>query len=757
MSKFFLKIIDQLKSGLFIFAGSFIIVAGWNWYHLAKRPHSRFVVISLTFWLVLIAGFYLFKWLFVHLCIRFRRHPFWGQEFSKYLDRVFFSFSLVFLIFFSKNELLSLAWAAAVFILVFSRLRVYLSEHPLARPWLTVHRSVFTLGGFIFLLASAYQYFSFHYYILDSSSKFFNIAFFRAWCMTAFWLAGFALSSILYWRFRGRHRYLPILCWGVLFLLVIGFWLMDIGILFFSGLHLSPFMLGEVNGAGQLFFTGTNMALLVSLPILMVAFGLIMRKIARAHLLVPSRYWYYYNWSIIVIAFFSIIGLASFKNTPEYFTVKSFINYYTGSNKKVVLDPSVQAKLERFGLHYNTETFFVARKNRVYQTTKDLLPKQLLVSKPNIIIIFLESFSARLTGVYEPKYADLTPNLLAMTEDPHTTVFKNFYNASTPTITGTLADLCSFYTPIGHNEIEIDKHLQRHYLLCLPEMLKKYAGFKRVDYITAVDKDYANKDGIFKSMGVDRVWGTTELSAKIAGEPLAWGYSDHQLFPFLFDWMNTNAGNQPFLGMLATVDTHPPFNSVKDVLKYREGNNNLLNTFYTTDNAFGLFWRQFKQSQFYDNTIVVAVADHAVFPAAYTADTMPATGRPNFYDEIFFSMYVPGSVLPKEVKTYSSSADLAPTILQMLKVNEQNSFEGHSIFDDRDKYPNILGMHEFGLYINQIYPDGKRGTSYDIPSHLECSDKNFTTASTTPLSLCELSNFYKWKRNMLEEGRFWKN
>ncbi|MFA5051420.1 MAG: hypothetical protein WC499_04915, partial [Patescibacteria group bacterium] len=119
-------------------------------------------------------------------------------------------------------------------------------------------------------------------------------------------------------------------------------------------------------------------------------------------------------------------------------------------------------------------------------------------------------------------------------------------------------------------------------------------------------------------------------------------------------------------------------------------------------------------------------------------------------------MYIPNSVLPKEVDLYSSGLDFAPTILQMLDINVPNSFEGHSIFDDRAKYPNLLGMHEFGLFINQADEKGEIKTDYAVPSGLTCGSEDFSSSASTPLSLCEFMEFYKWKRRMLEEGRFWE-
>ncbi|MEK7131665.1 MAG: hypothetical protein AAB797_02955, partial [Patescibacteria group bacterium] len=147
----------------------------------------------------------------------------------------------------------------------------------------------------------------------------------------------------------------------------------------------------------------------------------------------------------------------------------------------------------------------------------------------------------------------------------------------------------------------------------------------------------------------------------------------------------------------------------------------------------------------------------AVFPAGVTKDIFPEdAGKVNFYDENAFMMYVPDSKLPKKIDKYMSGIDVAPSILHLLDINVPNSFEGHSIFDDRNKYPNLLGMHEFGLYINQIDEQGKRTISYNIPGEIKCEVGDHNSATSSPLTLCEYLDFYKWKRQMFEEGRFWE-
>jgi len=146
-----------------------------------------------------------------------------------------------------------------------------------------------------------------------------------------------------------------------------------------------------------------------------------------------------------------------------------------GDVKEVTLDPAIQKKLVKFGLRYDISASLVGQHPDVFSpsSTQPLLPERLLKNKPNILIVFLESFSARLTDVYNSNFTDVTPGLDMMASDTHTTIFDNYYNASTPTITGTLSQLCSFLPPTGHNEIQNERKLQNHHLLCLPEVLKK--------------------------------------------------------------------------------------------------------------------------------------------------------------------------------------------------------------------------------------------------------------------------------------------
>ena len=741
--------------GIFqVLLASFIIAAGWNWYHAPYRPHGRFVFISMLTWAVIFVGYYLGKRLYSICVVRFDRDVFWQADFVSMLDRLFLQLSLFFLIFFSRNQMLSVLLFLVMIIVLFYTTQRYLSAHPNSGAWKQVNQRFFYLILFLFSFFATVQYLAFRMANFDAFIKFHNIVLFRAWAMTMFLILGFVISVIAYAQTKKPWRLIVLILWAMFFGAVTMVWGINIVIMYFSGLYLNPLMVAVAQGSASVSFNWLTGVVGVGALGVLGIFGWLLRSTIAVLRTGGMRQWLYYCVLLIPLSIGSVVGLSSFQNTPEYTIARNFYNYIFDQKINTELSPVIQEKLKKFGLQYNVDEFYLARKEKIFSQTSGMMH-----AKPNIIIIFFESFSSRLTSVYNQHLPALTPGLEHMAAETSTIVFKNFYNASTPTINGIIAELCSFLPPTGYTEIEVDKNLQRLRLLCLPTILKQN-GYASATYITAVKKEFENKDSIFASMDADNIYGQDELKKIITGEPLSWGYSDHQLYPAM--WQLVQAQKQePFLMMLSTVDTHPPFDLAKDMVSYQDGKNNVLNSYHTADDAFGAWWQKFKASSYYDNTMVIAVADHAAFPGSEIKKIAGLEGKNlNFYDENLLLMYLPAKLLTnsgftaKTVDAYSSGIDLAPTLLHLLDINTANSFEGYSIFEDRKKFPNILGMHEYGLYINQMLGGG-RDVQYEIPSELKCDKEPATISTSSPLTLCEYLDFYKWKRQIFEQGRFW--
>lgn len=750
------KIFNQLILAANSLIAAFIISAGWSWYHFLKRPHWKFVTKATVLMLLVFIGYQIIKKIFKYWVEKSARHPYWSHEFYQKIDRLFLFFSFTFLVYFIRQEIGSILYSIFILSIFFWQTQKTLALHPAATIWKKINRLYFTFFLFVFFISLLAQYWAYRYAAMDPNVKFYNIVVFRAWSIAMFWLLLYSLSDLIYWHLKKIPAIIVKSAWILAFSFFLILWSVNAGTLFFSGLNLSPIILEHARGSAGVVFNSISALLLLALIIILTIFALIKKQIISAHRQIHKKYWGYYNLAVLLMATASLVIFSSFKSTPEYTIFKNFYNYLTDNDQAIELNPIVQKKLERFGIKYNLNDFYLNHHTEAFPATSTiLLPPTFKNNRPNILIVFLESYSARLSEIYNPNMQSVTPGFDKMSKDPNTTIFYKYFNASTPTVTGLLSQLCSFLPPTGHEEISNGKSIRHHYLRCLPKILHNN-GYQYSAYITAVEKDFANKGTIITDMGTQNFFGTDELKKYIDGEPLSWGYSDHQLFPATWKLMNEQA-KQPFLMMLSTVDTHTPFTIAKDMVKYRDGKNNLLNSAHTTDDAFLKFWDQFSQSPFYDNTIVITVADHALFPASYTKDYFPdVSGKLSFYDENLFMIYIPKNILPKKIDRYASSIDFAPSILNLLNINSPNAFDGHSIFTDRQNFPNLLGMHEFGLYINQLDQTGQRMVNYAMPNSLDCSKYQYDSDTTKPLTLCEFLNYYQWKKNIFNNGRFWE-
>lgn len=733
-----------------------IITASWTWnQHVPQETVIRLLVETVARAAVMLFAFYGAKRIVRWLLNRFQRHPFWETEFLRFVDIIFLvssAFSFVILI---ENELGSVIYTAACLVLLFFVIRHFLSRHPAAQHWLHVYRAIFLLVFFLFLLQSAFQYTAYHYYLLENHLQQTHAVLLRSLTMTSAWVLLFSLASVLYAPTKRLIGKAGLVLWSLLFIVSVLLWVGNIGILYFSGIYLSPTVFDHTKGAADVAQKGFLWLFLLIFLVMLIVFFVVIREVYRAHQATPRRYWSFYNAMLILGSVLFLVGFAVVQDTPEAVIARSFYQRLIGTEQVVELPDSLQNKLRNFGFQYNTEEFYVNQHERIFTETKQLLPEQFTTERPNILLVFVESFSARFNSTYNPDFPGLTPGFDAMAAHEDTTIFHNYYNASTPTMTGMISALCSFLPPTGHSEVSQQGKFQHLRLSCLPDMLKEQAAYAQTTYITSVDKEYSNKETIFESTGIDQIYGTQELAEFIAEEPLSWGYSDHQVMPVTLDLMKQ--APQPFFFTTTTIDTHPPFNISKDVVPYGDGKHAVLNMFHTTDDAFNTFWRDFLASDLANNTIVVVTGDHAVFPSTPVQKTVPQDAKTlSFYDEMPLLMYIPNTVLPKEVDVYSSSIDLAPTLMQMLNVNTPNAFDGLSIFGQRPNYPNLIGMHELGLYMNQTGTGEKpRDIQYSVPAQVTCGDIEAESKKSLQLTMCELLHFYNWKRSMLQQGRLW--
>lgn len=756
----FKKDIDR---GNFLFNVVPSVAISWSVLNILHQKSFSIVISSpkqqLRLVLLFIFFYFLIKYFkiaYLKIILHYNLRSFWHHEFHKAIERVFLTFSLFGIIYLTNNRIIEISVLGIIFIISYFFLRQAINRHPeSAKSLVLFGDGLFGLTLYIFVTAIFFQNFALKFYTSGNATVIDNLIVYRSLAIASFWLILLSFLALIS-RYYKKNKYWLIILWLLAYFIVLLIELVNAGVIYYSGLYINPIVLEHAIGGGAVIFSVVNIFIISLLLIVPVLFLLVFFIFFyKRSLIIKDKYWQAFFSGILMIGLLALaISVPLVGNLPEKIIIYSFYDYYSNQTKDIVLNDVALKKLEKFGLFYNQDDFIVSQKNKITTSSDPLLPLALQNQQPNIIFISLESFSSKLVQSVGGSIDGLTPNIDAFSLNSDTTVFKNFYNASTPTVTGLIAQMCSFLPPTGHREIGKNNSFN-NYLICLPKVMKDN-GYKSLAYITAVDKEYVGKSQIFRSMGFDDIYGANEITdyMKQVGKS-TWGMTDHQQFLFLLKLIKEKT-TEPFFLMLSTIDSHQPFNMSQDAINFKNGDSDLLNAVHSTDDAVGKFLTEFKTSDLAAKTIIILAADHALFPKSYLEKYFPNVSSENlsYYDETVLMINIPKTILPKQIDIYSSSIDIAPTIMDLLGFNSSNYFDGHSIFADRIDYPNVLGMHEFGLYINQV-DQNQRSIKYSIPQELNCSSEEIFTNIDAPLSLCEYLEFYKWKRKMMTGGRLW--
>jgi phosphoglycerol transferase MdoB-like AlkP superfamily enzyme len=490
--------------------------------------------------------------------------------------------------------------------------------------------------------------------------------------------------------------------------------ILDWGVIFFAGQHVdNEFWFQAFYSDGTSFLLTVPAGfLLFSWALVTVFFVFILRRISHSAVNFQGEKLYPVIKANAVLSgvFFLVVmiplltltradsGKQFYSELPEQKVISSFFDYTFGGNvggalKRTVLKKETIEKLKQCGVIVNpaNERYPLLKKS-IY-----LDPKNKSDNKPvihigqNIIVIFLESMSQFLMQEEIHGYKGLTPNLHAMLSESYE--FTSMYNSNYPTVKGTIATLSSdlfvvdkikglgdgFRTPVPCN------------FLFLSNVLAPY-GYTAVHVqggsgiFGGMKELFENKQKYNKFYGFESV----ELHAYAKNKSKSdWGLRDEDIFRYAVKLMDENDNKKPFLLTLSTIDVHPPYDALYTSPASR--GIKLLNCLYSTDKGVGVFWDYFKKSRYYNNTVVVVIADHAMgggvdydsFLGKFKKDSH------SFCDFITCFIYLPGNDKWKGKKnsTFCTNLDMLPTLLDMMNIDCENPFLGLSIFSDRLKYP----------------------------------------------------------------------
>ncbi|WP_079477692.1 LTA synthase family protein [Halobacillus salinus] len=250
----------------------------------------------------------------------------------------------------------------------------------------------------------------------------------------------------------------------------------------------------------------------------------------------------------------------------------------------------------------------------------------------------------------------------------------------------------------------------------LPNLLSDNGYFTNVMH--ANDKTFWNRNVMYDSLGYDDFFSKEDYEIT-PEKSFGWGYLDEYFFLDSLDKMKQM--DKPFYSKLITLTNHYPFDLPEDKKLIEEGetNSGTLNRYFQTiryqDEALKQLVEEFKQSNLYDNTILVIYGDHfGISENHQKAMGQYLDKKINDYEQ-FQLQRVPLLIYGKGIDaeknhTVGGQVDLRPTLTNLLGIEDPNPVQfGHDLMDPERRQ---LMITRDGDFANEDYV-GIQGVCYD--------------------------------------------
>jgi phosphoglycerol transferase MdoB-like AlkP superfamily enzyme len=306
-----------------------------------------------------------------------------------------------------------------------------------------------------------------------------------------------------------------------------------------------------------------------------------------------------------------------------------------------------------------------------------------LKADPNILIIIWESLTSKITEQYGDN--ETVPFLNSLKEE--SIYFDNFYANGSRSDKG-LVSIFSGYYPQAMKSIMKETQKSRN----LPSL---FEALKKEDYKCSFyyggDTNFGNMNSYFLESGADEIIDGSYFSSKDKSNK--WGAYDHIVLNKLLDDINTE--NAKFCKALFTITSHEPFEIPTN---YKFGNNTEIEKFrsahHYTDESLRTFFEQAKVQDWWDNTLIIIMADHG--------HPLPKIEKVNVQSERFkIPMIWTGGALNKKdtvITKISSQLDFSKSLLSQLKMDNKAFTFSNDIFDsNNDGFAQYIYTNGFGV------------------------------------------------------------
>lgn len=285
--------------------------------------------------------------------------------------------------------------------------------------------------------------------------------------------------------------------------------------------------------------------------------------------------------------------------------------------------------------------------------------------RPNVIVLLMESWSARYTGALGCPYP-VTPVFDSLSG--HGLLLTRLYATGTRTSYGIAGTLCAFPALPGRSILK--RYQADHPYRSLADILGD-RGYTSM-FVYGGDAAFDNMEGFLRVNGYSQVRSEPDFGTDLAFAK--WGVPDHVLFDRTCTLLDSLP--RPFHIALLTLSCHEPFalpDSSKRVFFDDSDSARVMNAHRYVDWALGRLVDSLSRRHLLDSTLVLLTADHT----RYFWSNHPLSPDNHHIPGLLFGVGIPDTAVTLPI--VSSQMDLVPTLMGILGGNYRHASWGRDV------------------------------------------------------------------------------
>ncbi len=285
--------------------------------------------------------------------------------------------------------------------------------------------------------------------------------------------------------------------------------------------------------------------------------------------------------------------------------------------------------------------------------------------------------------------------------------FERLYSNGTRSIRGIAGTVSGFLPTTGKGVVK--RNLSQRNFFTVADLLKPY-GY-RTSFFYGGESRFDEMKSWFSGNGFDQIFDEPTFGKDVFHG--TWGVDDVAVLEkantYYRELFNKN---ERFVSVVFSTTNHSPFDFPAGRIDLIKGvpEKSVKNAIKYADYAIGNFINLAKQSDYYDDTVIMIIADHNV--RVYGDDIIPV--------DMF---HIPGLILgggvePADIDKLSSQPDALAAAVDLLGLDVEYPILGNSVFDTDKAEVSLMQYHDiYGLrYKNEVavIQPGKPPVTYNV-------------------------------------------